>query len=137
MHFDPLCILNRLRLYVSKRLQFVSNVTKRLSIETTVNRPGLSSKMVDELEYTQFVSMHQGQLTAAQIPQYFWRILHAKLKNEVNLFVISIACKGIILRNYLEPTCDFVLMNAPCKVSSNGSLTLIIATSKHSFSTMD
>ncbi|XP_074612750.1 tubulin--tyrosine ligase-like protein 12 [Acropora palmata] len=38
--------------------------------------------MVDELEYTQFVSMHQRQLTAAQIPQYFWRILHAKLKNE-------------------------------------------------------
>ncbi|XP_015779329.1 PREDICTED: tubulin--tyrosine ligase-like protein 12 [Acropora digitifera] len=38
--------------------------------------------MADELEYTQFVSMHQGQLTATQIPQYFWRTLHAKLKNE-------------------------------------------------------
>ena len=61
-------------------------------------------------EYTQFVSMHQGQLTATQIPQYFWRTLHAKLKNEVNLFVITVACnlKGIVLRNYLETTWDFV-----------------------------
>ena len=77
MHFDAFGILNRLQLY---RNDFVS---KRLCIETTVNRPGLSSKMADELEYTQFVSMHQGQLTATQIPQYFWRTLHAKLKNEV------------------------------------------------------
>ena len=110
MHFDPYCILNRLRSYLSKRHQFVSNVlvSKRLCIETTVNCPGLSSKMADE--YTQFVSMHQGQLTATQIPQYFWRTLHAKLKNEVNLFVITVACnlKGIILRNYLETTWDFV-----------------------------
>ena len=29
------------------------------------------------------MSVHQGQLTAAQIPQHFWRTLHAKLKNEV------------------------------------------------------
>lgn len=38
--------------------------------------------MVDEVEYCQFLTMHERQLTVAGIPALFWETLHNKLKDE-------------------------------------------------------
>ncbi|XP_073238294.1 tubulin--tyrosine ligase-like protein 12 [Porites lutea] len=39
--------------------------------------------MVDEVEYSQFLAVHKGQLIMADIPEQYWTTLHKKLKNEI------------------------------------------------------
>ena len=47
------------------------------------------SKMVDEVEYSQFLAVHKGQLTMADIPEQYWTTLHKKLKNEASFMPVS------------------------------------------------
>ena len=46
------------------------------------------SKMVDEVEYSQFLAVHKGQLIMADIPEQYWTALHKKLKNEVSFMPV-------------------------------------------------
>ena len=47
------------------------------------------SKMVDEVEYSQFLAVHKGQLIMADIPEQYWTTLHKKLKNEASFMPVS------------------------------------------------
>ena len=47
------------------------------------------SKMVDEVEYSQFLAVHEGQLIMADIPEQYWTTLHKKLKNEASFMPVS------------------------------------------------
>ena len=46
------------------------------------------SKMVDEVEYSQFLAVHKGQLIMADIPEQYWTTLHKKLKNEASFMPV-------------------------------------------------
>ena len=45
--------------------------------------------MVDEVEYSQFLVVHKGQLIMADIPEQYWTTLHKKLKNEASFMPVS------------------------------------------------
>ena len=45
--------------------------------------------MVDEVEYSQFLAVHKGQLIMADIPEQYWTTLHKKLKNEASFMPVS------------------------------------------------
>ena len=45
--------------------------------------------MVDEVEYSQFLAVHKGQLIMADIPEHYWTTLHKKLKNEASFMPVS------------------------------------------------
>ena len=45
--------------------------------------------MVDEVEYSQFLAVHRGQLIMADIPEQYWTTLHKKLKNEASFMPVS------------------------------------------------
>ena len=47
------------------------------------------SKMVDEVEYSQFLAVHKGQLIIADIPKQYWTTLHKKIKSEASFMPVS------------------------------------------------
>ena len=44
--------------------------------------------MVDEVECSQFLAVHKGQLIMADIPEQYWTALHKKLKNEASFMPV-------------------------------------------------
>lgn len=45
--------------------------------------------MVDEVEYSQFLAVHKGQLIMADIPEQYWTTLHKKLKTEASFMPVK------------------------------------------------